>query len=54
MGMSGADHPVHQLPLSADWLELQDVIKVGTVRTALIFLCKSFQLDKLAPYFSTQ
>ena len=30
----GLDHPVHQLPLSGEGVELQDVIRVGTVITA--------------------
>ena len=41
--MPGLDHPVHQLPLSGEGVELQDFIKVGgTVSTALISNCKSF------------
>ena len=27
------DHPVHQLPLTGDGVELKDVIRVGTVNT---------------------
>ena len=35
VGISGLLHPVHQLPLSGEGVELQDVIKVGgTVITA--------------------
>ena len=30
----GLDHPVHQLPLSGEGVELQDVIIVGIVPTA--------------------
>ena len=30
----GLDHPVHQLPLSGEGVELQDLIIVGTVITA--------------------
>ena len=40
VGSPGLDHPVHQLPLSGEGVELQDVIRVGggTVITALIFI----------------
>ena len=35
MAISGLDHPVHQLPLSGEGVELQDIIKGGgTVMTA--------------------
>ena len=30
--ISGLDHPVHQLPLSGEGVELQDLIRIGTVR----------------------
>ena len=38
--VSGLDHPVNQLPLSGEGVELQDFIRVGTVITALIFISK--------------
>ena len=42
--MSGLDHPVHQLPLSDEGVELQDVIEGrGIVIIALIFIGKLFK-----------
>ena len=32
VGISGLLHPVYQLPLSVDGVELQDFIRVGVVR----------------------
>ena len=44
MPISVLDHPVHQLPLSGEGVELQDVIIVGAsaiiVTTALKFISK--------------
>ena len=41
METPGLDHLVHQLPLTGEGVELQDVIVVGgTVITALIFISK--------------
>ena len=42
VGISAMHHPVHLLPLSADWVELQDVIIGRTVITALMFVSKLF------------
>jgi len=34
VAIPGLDHPVHQLPLSGEGVELQDVIREGIVMTA--------------------
>ena len=35
-GMAGSllDHPVSLAPFSGDWIKLEDLIKVGTIKTA--------------------
>ena len=53
VAISGLDRPVHQLPLSSEGVELQDVIKVGgTVTTAWIFISKSLQSNCSSQFIS--